>query len=285
MDDLAFRLRALDCLGGHAGRGYDKEGYFPSDSKAAKKAYADAVESFPKPLGYWVETEANSFIYLISSQSSENTHRQNRYFVRAFRGVSCGVAKVHRFRWFVLTESDEAIAEHISFGKEFRYFVTWLRYYCPDFQYLVVEHRQGTKLRRNWHIISYGSDKLPVLAMREYWLKRFKSTVTGMAEIRDISRSIYYLATYLDGQDKFVRSWSSQGWVFKGWLKFSKEYQKRYGIYPSSDELVELAKQPNEGRDTELLLETGYRTSDELESCQGSLQHFLNSLRHLSDVK
>ena len=85
-----------------------------------------------------------------SVQSAENKrYKKRRFLLRAFRGVACGRTQGYRFRWFVLTESDTAIALNINFGKEFHLFLTWLRYYCPDFAYIVVEHRQGNKKRRN----------------------------------------------------------------------------------------------------------------------------------------
>lgn len=168
-------------------------------------------------------------------------HRRCRFFVRAFRGVACGIAKKYRFRWFVLTESDEALTEGIEFGPEFHRFLMWLRLRCPDFQYIVVEHRQGDKQRRNWHILSYGSDRLPVLAMRDYWLEHFKSTLTGMAEVRDIDKAVRYLAKYLSKRDGFVRSWCSQGWVFRGWLGISRQYRRVNGGYPDESELTKLS--------------------------------------------
>jgi len=177
----------------------------------------------------------------LSVQSPENNrYKKRRFLVRAFRGVACGIAKGYRFRWFVLTESDTAIALNIDFGLELNKFITWLRYYCPDFAYIIVEHRQGDKKRRNWHTISYGSDKLPVLKMRNYWLKNYKSTITGMAEIVDIKRSVFYVSDYVSGEG-FVRSWCSQNWVFKGWLGFSKRYKAQYGVYPNYDDLENLS--------------------------------------------
>jgi hypothetical protein len=159
-------------------------------------------------------------------------HRVGRFKVRAFRGVACGLAKGYRFRWFVLTESDEAISARIDFDAEFHRFIRWLRYWCPDFQYIVVEHRQGDKQRRNWHVLSYGSDRLPVLAMRAYWLEHFKSTVTGMAEVRDVGRGIGYLCRYVGDSEKFVRSWQSHGWVYSGWVRDSVLHRRMWGEYP-----------------------------------------------------
>lgn len=186
-------------------------------------------------------------------------HRQGRFMVRAHRGVMCGIARGLRFRWFVMTESDEAIAAGLDFGGEFRKFVVWLRYRCPDFQYIVVEHRQGDKQRRNFHVLSCGSDKLPVLLMREYWLKRFKSTITGMEEVKDIEKAVKYLASYLGSADKFVRSWCSEGWVFAGWIGFSWAYRRSFGEFLGVKVLVALSLMSPDAREAEMewLTETG----------------------------
>lgn len=192
--------------------------------------------------------------------NASNNRRRARFVVRAFRGVSCGLSRGYRFRWFVLTESDESIASGINFGREFHHFVRWLCYSCPDFQYICVEHRQGNKLRRNWHILSYGSDMLPVRAIRSYWLSHFKSTVTGMSEVKDIGKAIKYLVGYLLSGDKFVRSFQSQGWVFRGWVGFSKSFKKQYESYPKSGLLATLALMSPVARSSELiwLFKTGF---------------------------
>jgi hypothetical protein len=201
----------------------------------------------------WSISENSPLLVPYSVKSGENKyHKQRRFMVRAFNGVMCGSSKGYRFRWFVLTESDEAIRLGIDFGKEFHKFLRWLRYWCPDFAYIVVEHRQGNKKRRNWHILSYGSDKLPVLKIREYWQEHYKSMVTGMAEVKDIRKSVYYLCKYLKGEG-FVRSWCSQNWVFKGWLGISKQYRKQYGEYPTGMVIEKLAMMPKLDRSYALI--------------------------------
>lgn len=187
---------------------------------------------------------APPFTRLYGCESQELERRIRRFMVRAFRGVDCGVAKGYRFRWFVMTESNEAIELGIPFGREWNKFLVWLRYRCSDFEYIVVEHRQGDRQRRNWHVLSYGSDRLPVLAMRDYWLEHYKSTITGMAEVKDIRKAVLYLAGYLGSGDKFVRSWCSQGWVFRSWIGWSKWYRWHFNRgreYPSGDMLVSLS--------------------------------------------
>lgn len=196
--------------------------------------------------------------------------KQRRFLLRAYRGVECGLERGYRFRWFVLTESNEAIDSGLDFGVEFNRFIVWLRYRCPDFQYIVVEHRQGDMKRRNWHVLSYGSDRLPVLQMRDYWRSHYKSTVTGMAEVIDIKKSVLYMAGYLSSRDKFVRSWSSQGWVFRGWLGWSRDYKRIYGDYVPRSRLTTLALMSSLQRSGSLewLTETGFLDVQECQAGQ-----------------
>ena len=200
-------------------------------------------------------------MFKVDKNESTLNRKIRRFLIRGFRGKDCGLDKGFRFRWFVLTESNEAISLGIDFSKEFHRFIKWLRYYCPDFQYLVVQHRQGDMSRRNWHVLSYGTDRLPVNKMREYWLKHFKSTVTGMAEVKDISRAMYYVAGYLSDSEKFERAWTSRGWVYSGWVSDSLDYWRRYGEYPELDYLVELARSNDSDElkwSREIMIETGY---------------------------
>ena len=211
------------------------------------------------------------------SGSSDFTryHRRARWVVRCHRGVAVGLARGFRFRWFVLTESDEAIALGLEFGREFHRFLVWLRYSCSDFQYTIVEHRQGKpskvsgSQRRNWHVLSYGSDRLPIGKIERYWQSHFKSKVTGMAEVKDIRKAVNYLGGYLSGESKFVRAWSSKGWVFDGWLSVSREWKRQYGVYPEEDGLVALALlSPAERAETDVVMITQLEKERRL-ACQG----------------
>lgn len=192
----------------------------------------DAVEAILK----------NEFeIGLSDNQRIAIERKVARFFVRAVRGAACGRAKGLRFRWFTCTESDEAIDAGLDSRKIFNKFFTMLRYSCPDFQYIVIEHRQGDCWRRNWHVLSYGSDFLPLDKMDAWWKEHFQSMITGMQEVRSMGKAIKYVAGYLSEPEKYVRSSLSQGWVFPGWLRFSKECHKEYGIWFSQGELVKLA--------------------------------------------
>lgn len=225
-----------------------------------------------------------SRLVLYSSESPENyslqkwsfdevcQHKRARYVVRANSGVICGLVGGYRFRWFTLTESDEAISAGLDFGRAFNQFITWLRYYCPDFQYQVVEHRQGVasavsgEPRLNRHILSYGSDKLPLLAMESQWQRCYLSSVSRLSEVKNLDKTVKYLAGYLGSGEKFIRSWSSQGWVFKGWLNFSRAFKLKWDDYPARSVLVFLKglSAPERQSEIEFLLETGCRSCEVL---------------------
>lgn len=174
-------------------------------------------------------------------------HRKSKFYVYAFLGVAVAKAKGSRLRWFVFTESDQALADGLDFPKAQHRFWDRLRYYCPDVAYLMIEHRQGVHSvvtgvpRRNWHCLTYGSDKLPVAKCREFWLKEYESTITGMEEVRSAERAIFYVARYLSAREKFVRSWTSHNWVFDGWVGKSKAFKDAFGYFPPKEELVRLA--------------------------------------------
>lgn len=185
--------------------------------------------------------------------------KQRRFLMRAHTGISVGKEKGYRFRWFVLTESDEAIGQNVSFRKEWNKFRAWIKRRSPEcFEFLIVEHKQGAPSivsglqRRNWHIISYGSDKLPIADMEAYWLAHFKSKVTGMAEIKDIDKAIYYLAGYLAQEDKFIRAWMSHGWVFPGWVQTTKAYKRTWDKYMERADVTWLATLDKPQRDIQI---------------------------------
>jgi hypothetical protein len=58
---------------------------------------------------------------------------------------------------------------------------------------------------------------------------------------KEYEHQAWYLSKYLSGED-FERYYFSKGWVFPGWIGFSKWFKKEFGIYPPREMLVELAK-------------------------------------------
>lgn len=194
-----------------------------------------------------------------SEQASFNAslnRKRARFQRRAFIGVACANAKGYPFRWFVLTESDQALAAGLSMAKVWHNMVRWLRkVHGIDLQYLWVEHKQGapckvTGLQRsNVHVLTYGPDRLPLEPMKAYWKKHYLSTITGMELVKDIDKAIPYLAKYLSGEEKFVRARLSLGWVYAGWVQDTRNARRVTGSYPSDDTLAVLSKMTSAQRE------------------------------------
>ena len=187
-----------------------------------------------------------------------NTHQSDRdwakerksarFFVKARMGVLVGIAKGKRFRWLTLTESNESIEAGLNFGHNWSMMRKWLARQDDNIEFCLVEHIQGDRMRRNWHVLTYGDNRLPVNDLREYWQSHFLSTITGLAEVKSPFKSAKYLAGYLGGDEKFQKARFSQNWVFTHWWEFGRFYKKENGIYIPEDELVRLALIPTEQR-------------------------------------
>ena len=68
-----------------------------------------------------------------------------------------------------------------------------------------------------------------------------------MAKVKNVKGHAWYLSKYLSGED-FERYYFSKGWVFPGWIGFSKWCKKEFGYYPPREMLVELARMTTEER-------------------------------------
>ncbi len=68
-----------------------------------------------------------------------------------------------------------------------------------------------------------------------------------MGKVKNVKGQAWYLSKYLSGED-FERYYFSKGWVFPGWIEFSKWIKNEFGAYPERGRLVELAKMSKEER-------------------------------------
>ena len=77
--------------------------------------------------------------------------------------------------------------------------------------------------------------------------------MSSLAELDDVDGAARYIGNYLNMQSYHVRKYiMSAGWVFKGWVSWSKRFRRKYGVYP--DEmypgiLVKLARMSKSERD------------------------------------
>jgi hypothetical protein len=80
-----------------------------------------------------------------------------------------------------------------------------------------------------------------------------------LAAVDDVDTAARYIRTYLHVQSYHVRKHiMSAGWVFPGWVSWSRWFKRRYGAYPDQKYpgiLVKLARMPKSVRDKIILRE------------------------------
>jgi hypothetical protein len=83
--------------------------------------------------------------------------------------------------------------------------------------------------------------------------------MASLAEVDDVAGAACYIGNYLNMQSYHVRKYiMSAGWVFPGWVSWSKRFKSNYGGYP--DEmypgiLAKLARMSKSVRDEIILPE------------------------------
>ena len=81
----------------------------------------------------------------------------------------------------------------------------------------------------------------------------------SLAEVDDLGDAAGYIGKYLYTQSCRVRKYiMSAGWVFKGWIAWSKWFKKHYGVYPDQmypGVLAKLSRMSKRARDEIILPE------------------------------
>ncbi len=93
----------------------------------------------------------------------------------------------------------------------------------------------------------YFGEFIPQQVIEGWWWKNYSSHRSKMEVVKTTGGYAKYLSKYLSDHD-FERAYFSQGWVFLGWVGFSKWIRKNWGQYPPKIMLVEMAKMPEEIR-------------------------------------
>jgi hypothetical protein len=176
-------------------------------------------------------------------------YRGRRFRQRFYTGFDAHSGEIPR--WFVLTESDEAIAKGLDIIQKFDELVRYLRRHYGPFEYCCVRHRQGDKKRTNLHVVYFGS-YIPQQVIEDWWRKNYDSHRSKMGVVKNVKGQAWYLSKYLSKED-FERYYFSKGWVFPGWIGFSQWVKKEFGAYPKRELLVELAKMSKAEREENTL--------------------------------
>ena len=82
------------------------------------------------------------------------------------------------------------------------------------------------------------------------WIDIHRSIKPYIEALSDGTTAARHIGNYLDMQSCRVRKYiMSAGWVFPGWIGFSKQFRKEFAIYSPREMLVELAKKSKEERE------------------------------------
>jgi hypothetical protein len=76
----------------------------------------------------------------------------------------------------------------------------------------------------------------------------------NVAEVDDVAGAAQYVDSYLHMQSYPVRKYiMTAGWVFPGWIGFSRWFKKEFGVYPPREMLVELERMSKAEREEDTL--------------------------------
>jgi hypothetical protein len=171
-------------------------------------------------------------------------YRARRFRQRFYTGFDAHRGEIAR--WFVLSESDEAIARGLDVIQKFNELVRYLRRHYGCFEYCCIRHRQGDKKRINLHVIYFGK-WIDQRVIEDWWWKNYASHRSKMGRVYNVKRQAWYLSKYLSSDD-FERYYFSSGWVFPGWIGYSQWIKREFGQYPIKEMLSELAGMSKERR-------------------------------------
>jgi len=181
--------------------------------------------------------------------------RRARFWQRFFTGAE----SADRLRFLTLNSSDESVVLGINVLKSFSKLVKRMRRKYGVFEYFgVVVCDENEPLREHVHVICKGVF-MPQREIEDMWIGVHRSIKPYIEKVDDVSGAAGYIGKYLHMQSYHVRKYiMSAGWVFPGWVSWSKWFKRHYGVYPDQKYpgiLVKLARMSKSVRDQIILPE------------------------------
>jgi len=175
--------------------------------------------------------------------------RRARFWQRLFTGAE----SADRLRFLTLNSSDESIVLGIDILKSFSKLVKRIRRKYGEFEYFgVVACDEDEPLREHIHVICKGKF-MPQLELEDMWIGVHRSIKPYIEAVDDVDAAARYIGSYLNMQSYRVRKYiMSAGWVFPGWVSWSKWFKRHYGVYPDQKYpgiLAKLARMSKRVRD------------------------------------
>ena len=186
---------------------------------------------------------------------TDEERRKARFWHRLFVGAEAA----DRLRFLTLNSSDESIVLGIDILKSFSKLVKRIRRKYGNFEYFgVVAYDENEPLREHIHVICKG-EFMPQRELEDMWIEVHRSIKPYIEAVNDVDGAARYIGNYLNMQSVRVRKYiMSAGWVFKGWIAWSKWVRKHYGVYPDQKypgTLAKLARMTKKERDKIILPE------------------------------
>lgn len=155
--------------------------------------------------------------------------RRARFWHRLFTSAEAA----DRLRFLTLNSSDESIVLGIDILKSFSKLVKRIRRKYGEFEYFgVVAYDENEPLREHIHVICKG-EFMPQRELEDMWIDIHRSIKPYIEAVDDVGAAARYIGNYLNNQSYRVKKYiMSAGWVFKGWVSWSRRFKRNYGVYP-----------------------------------------------------
>jgi hypothetical protein len=175
--------------------------------------------------------------------------RRARFWHRLFTGAEAA----DRLRFLTLNSSDESIVLGLDIRKSFNKLVKRIRRKYGKFDYFgVIACDENEPLREHIHVI-YKGEFIPQRELEDMWIDIHRSIKPYIEAVDDVDGAARYIGNYLNRQSYHVRKYiMSAGWVFAGWVSWSRWFKRNYGVYPDQmypGILAKLARMPKRVRD------------------------------------
>lgn len=156
--------------------------------------------------------------------------KQARFWQRFFTGAELA----DRLRFMTLNSSDESVVLELNILRSLSKLVKRIRRKYGVFEYFgVVELDRRVELRRHLHLVCKGV-YMPQRELEDMWIATHRSIKPYIKKVDGMSGAAGYLAKYLakDGSFRYIMS---AGWIFSGYLGWSKAFLRMMGKYPSRE--------------------------------------------------
>ncbi|MFC2017118.1 hypothetical protein ACFLUD_01730 [Chloroflexota bacterium] len=184
---------------------------------------------------------------------TEAERKKARFWHRFFTGAESADV----LRYLTINSSDESVVLGLDIFDSFRKLVKRMRRKYGVFEYFgVVEQDKKIEGREHLHLICKGVF-MPQRELEDMWIDVHRSIKPYIKKVYSIGGAAGYLAKYL-GKERSSRYIMSAGWVFPGWISWSKWYKRNYGLYPDGvypGALVRLSRMSKDERDEIVLPE------------------------------